>query len=132
QAVGQADAAERKRDELDDAEADREQHGDEHDDQEDAAKPRDDPGGGRWDEESDGPQREQLAATRRGLPEALDGVLEVSRATFRERERRVGHAPQLHALLRAGGGDGTLEIAAGLLGVEALCGTCPENRKRRG
>ena len=119
--------AERQRDELDDAEADREQHDDQHDDQQDAADAREDAGGGGRDEQAHRAQREHLAAARRRLAEALDGVLEVAGAAFGERERRVGHAPDLHPLLRARGGDRALEVAARGLGVEAL-----GRRARRG
>ena len=76
-------------------------------------------------------QREQLAAARRRLAEPLDGVLEVAGAAFGERQRRVGHAPELHPLLRTRRGDRALEVAARLLGVEALGGARAENRQRR-
>ena len=77
-------------------------------------------------------QREHLAAARRRLPEPLDGVLEVAGATFGERQRGVGHAPDLHPLLRPRGGDRALEVAARGLGVEALGGARAEDRERGG
>src|SRR5262249_47483059 len=54
---------------------------------------------------------------------------EVSGAAFGQRERGVRHSPQLHSVLRAGGGDGALEVAPGLVGVEALSGTRTEYRQ---
>src|SRR5262249_9687297 len=57
-------------------------------------------------------------------------VLEIPRPAFGEGERRVGHALDLHPLLGTGGGDGALEVAASLLGVEPLGGARAENRHR--
>jgi hypothetical protein len=131
-AGGEAEATEREGDELDDAEAEGEQRDDQQDDQQDAAHPREDPGGGGRKQQAHGPQREHLAACGRLLTEPLDGVAQIAGPAFGERERGVGHAPQLHALLGAGGSDGALEVGAGLLGVEALGGASAENRQRRG
>ena len=64
------------------------------------------------------------------LPEALDGVLEVAGAAFGERQRGVGHAPDLHPLLWPRGGDRALEVAARGVGVEALGGARAEDRQR--
>ncbi len=86
----------------------------------------------RGDQQAHRAQREHLATAGRRLAEPLDGALEVAGAPFGERQRGVGHAPQLHPLLRAGGGDRPLEVAAGLLGVEALGRAGAEDRKRRG
>ena len=86
--------------------------------------------GGR-DEQAHRAQREHLAPAGRRLAEALDGVLEVAGAAFGQRQRGVGHAPQLHALLRARRGDRALEVAARLLGVEALGRARAEDRQRR-
>ena len=124
--------AERQRDQLDDAEADREQHDHQQDDQQDPAHAREDAGGGGGDEQPHRAQGEHLAAARRGLAEALDGVLEVARAAFGERQRGIGHAPDLHPLLRARGGDRALEVAARGVGVEALGGARAEDRQRGG
>ena len=51
-----------------------------------------------------------------------------SGAALGERERRLGHAPQLQALLRAGGGDRGAEVLARALGVVALGGARAEDR----
>src|SRR5262249_48230415 len=77
-----------------------------------------------------GPQSQHLATARRLLTEALDGLFEVTRPAFCQRERCVRHSPQLHAVLRASRGDGALKVAAGLVGVEALRGTRAEYRHR--
>ena len=58
------------------------------------------------------PAARTSAAGRRRLAEALDGGLQIARAAFGERERGVGHAADLHPLLRAGGGDRALEVGA--------------------
>ena len=100
------------------------------DDQQDAADAREDAGGGGGNEQSHGAQREQLASAGRRLPEALDGALEVAGAAFGQRQRCVGHAPDLHPLLRACGCDGALEVPACGLGVESLGGTRAEDRHR--
>ena len=76
-------------------------------------------------------QPEQLPAARRLNAEALSRPLEVVGAAFRERKRRIRHAPQLEALLRACGGEGALEVGPRRLGVIALGGTRTENRLRR-
>ena len=117
--------------ELHDAEADRQQHDHEHQDQQDPAQAREDPGRAGRDQQAHRAQREQLAPGRRCLAEALDRALEVARPPFGERQRRVGHAPQLHPLLRARGGDRSLEVAARLLGVEALGRARAEDRQGR-
>ena len=77
-------------------------------------------------------QQQQLAVGRRRLAEALDGLLEVVGAALGEGQRRVGHAPQLHALLRARGGDGATEVVARGVGVVALGRPRAEDRERRG
>ena len=100
-----AQAAERERDQLDDAKSQREQHDDQDDDQRSPAHAREDAGGASRDEQAHRPQREHLPSARRGLAEALDGVLEDPGAAFGQRQGRIGHPPQLHPLLRAGGGD---------------------------
>src|SRR4051794_28473282 len=122
-----ADASERQRDELDDAEADREQDDDEQDQQQDAADAQPDARALRRGEEAHDAQQEQLAVARGCLAEALDGLLEVVGTPLGERQRGVGHAAQLHALLRARGGDGALEVPACRLGVVALRGARAED-----
>ena len=64
--------------------------------------------------------------------ESLGGLLEVAGAPLRERQRGVGHAPELEALLRARRGQGALEVGACGLGVVALRGAGAEDRLRRG
>ena len=73
-------------------------------------------------------QREQLAAGRRRLAELLGRDLEVAGAALGERQRRLGHAPQLQPLLRPGGGDRGAEVLARALGVHALGGARAEDR----
>ena len=65
-------------------------------------------------------------------PSRSTALLEVAGAAFGERERGVGHAPDLHPLLRARGGDRALEVAARGLGVEALGRARAEDRQRGG
>jgi hypothetical protein len=77
-------------------------------------------------------RQEELAAARRGLAEALDGGLEVVGAALGERQRRVGHPAQLHALLRARRGDRALEVRPRGLGVVALGGAGAQERERGG
>ena len=72
----------------------------------------------------------QLAARRRRLAEPGDGLLEVVGPALGERERRVGHAAQLHALLRARGRDRAAEVRARRVGVVALGGAGAEDRLR--
>jgi hypothetical protein len=127
----ESEPAEGQRDELDDTKTDRNQRNDQDEDQKDALQPREDSGRGGGDEQPHRAQREHLATARRLLAEALDGVLEVTCAAFGECERRIGHAPELHPLLWARGCEGALEVAAGLLGVEALGGARAENGQRR-
>ena len=82
------------------------------------------------DQQSHRAQREQLTAGRRRLAEALDRALQIAGAAFGERERGVGHPPQLHPLLRPRRGDRSLEVSASLLGVEALGSARAEDRER--
>ena len=77
-------------------------------------------------------QDEQLAVRRRRLAELLGGDLQVAGAALGERERGLGHAPQLQALLRAGGGDRGAEVLARALGVHPLGGAGAEDRLRGG
>ena len=88
--------------------------------------------GGRGDQQSHGSQCEQLATARGRLSEALDGILEVPGAPFGERERGVGHTPELHPLLGPCGGDRALEVCASLVGIETLRGAGPEDRQGGG
>ena len=98
----------------------------------DAADTREDPGAGGGDQQTHSAQSEHLPAGGGRLPEALHGILEGVGSTLSERQGGVGHAPDLHPLLRAGGGDGALEVGARLLGVEALGGTPAEDGHRGG
>ena len=123
-----ADAAERQRDELDDAPAQRQQRDDEEDDQEDPADPQPDRRARRRRDEAHEAQRQQLAVGGRGLAELLGRHLEVARAALGERQRRLGHAAQLQPLLRARGGDRGTEVLARALGVHALGGARAEDR----
>ena len=63
-------------------------------------------------EQAHEPQEQELARARRRLAEPLDGGLQVVGAALGQRQRGVGHAAQLHALLRAGGGDRPAEVLA--------------------
>ena len=60
--------------------------------------------------------------------EALGCGLEVAGAALGQRERRVGHAAQLHALLGPGGRERLLEVLARRLGVVLLGGARAEDR----
>ena len=75
-------------------------------------------------------ERPELPAPGRLLAELLDRVLEVAGAPLGERQRRIGHASQLHALLRAGGRDRLPEVLARGVGVVAVRGAGAEDRPR--
>ena len=97
-----------------------------------AADPREDPRGG-WREQA-GPSRAARTSDARSAPpgRAARRPLEVAGAAFGERQRSVGHAPQLHPFLRARGRDRALEVAAGGVRVEALGGARAEDRQGGG
>ena len=65
-------------------------------------------------------------------PRRSTACLEVVGAALGERERRVGHAAQLHALLRARGRDGAAEVVARGVGVVALGRPGAEDGERGG
>ena len=127
-----AGPAEGQRDELDDPEAEGQQRDDEQQDDHEAARLEVPGRVGRRREEAHEPQQQELAVGRRRLAEALDGLLEVVGTALGERQRRVGHAPQLHALLRARGRDGAAEVVARGVGVVALGRPGAEDRERGG
>ena len=87
---------------------------------------------GRRGQQAHDPQQEELAAAGRRLAQALDGLLEVVRAALGQRQRRVGHAAQLHALLGPRRGDRALEVGARGRRVVALGGPRAEDRLRGG
>jgi hypothetical protein len=132
QAGGDAEAAEGERDELDDAEADGEQQGDQQHDQQDTAHTDRNPGAGGGQQQSHGAQGKHLAAGWGRLAEALDSLFEIAGAALGECQGGVCHAPDLHPLLGAGGGDCALEVGAGLVGVEALGGAGAQDREGGG
>src|SRR6185312_15245357 len=124
--------AERERHELDDPPAQRQQRDDDRDQEQHAARPAQDPRAGWWGDVAHQLQDEQLAVRRRRLAELLGGHLEVPGAALGERQRRLGHPPQLQALLRAGRGDRGAEVLARALGVHPLGGAGAEDRLRGG
>ena len=81
-----------------------------------AARPA--PGGGAI---SPSAQHQQLAVRRRrAWPSFSAATFRSPGAALGERQRRLGHPPQLQALLRARGGDRGAEVLARALGVHAL------------
>ena len=77
---------------------------------------------------SDDAQPEQLPGGRHLDAETLGCGLQIARAPLGQRERRVGHAAHLHALLGRGRGERLLEVLACSLGVVVLGGTRAEDR----
>ncbi len=75
---------------------------------------------------------QQLAAGRRLDAESLGRLLEVVGAALGQRQRGVGHPPQLQPLLGSRRGDRALEVCPGGLGVVALGGARAEDRLRGG
>ena len=68
-----------------------------------------------------------------GVPPSFSVAdLQVTRAALGQRQRRLGHPPQLQALLRARGGDRRAEVLARPLGVHPLGGAGAEDRLRGG
>ena len=126
-----ADAAERQRDQLDDAEADREQHDHQQDQQDDAPDAGHDPRARGRDQQPHHAQHEQLPAGGRLLAELLHRLLEVVRPALRERHRGLHHLPQRRALLRVAAGQGLVEVLARGVHVVALRGAGAEDRLRR-
>ena len=83
-------------------------------------------------EQADHPQAEQLPVGGCLDAELLGRRLQVTRAAFGERQRGVGHPPQLHPLLRPRGRQGALEVDPCSLRVVALGRPRAEDRLRGG
>ena len=123
-----AEPAERQRDQLDDAPAERDQRDDREDHQQDAADPAQHAGARRRGDHAHEAQHQQLAVRRRRAAELLRRDLQVARAALGERQRGLGHPPQLQALLRARGRDRRAEVLARALGVHPLGRAGAEDR----
>jgi hypothetical protein len=66
------------------------------------------------------PQPQQLLVGGRLDAQPLGRLAQIVGSAFGQRQRRVGHPPQLQALLGPGGRDRPLEVRARRLGVIAL------------
>ena len=128
----QRHAAGGQRHQADDAEAEQQDRDDQGDDDEHAADPRQGAGALGRGHQAHELQPAQLAVGGRLDAEPLGGLLEIVGPALGQGQRRVGHAPQLQALLRAGRGDRPLEVGPGGLGVIALGRAGAENGLRGG
>jgi hypothetical protein len=123
-------SAERQRNQLHHTQTERQQQQDQSDDQQNAAQTGEYPRAGWRDQQAHRTQRQHLTPARGRLTKSLDSLLQIACAPFGKRQRRVGHAPELHAFLGPRGGYRTLEVSARLLGVKALGGTGAQYRQR--